>query len=164
MKKLFVFPIVFLSCLFSMSCNQTHKNSASVITDTNSTSPVIIDNKHERQNALYDRVKVDLVEGRFTEAPSEIELSIWNQSQEVIKVKGDYRICILEGREWIPIDFEDLSIGGDSYVISKGVSVKVSVQIHPNLVEYKQGDYRVSVAIDSDVGEVEVDGYFSIVK
>jgi len=95
-------------------------------------------------------------------APQTLDLTIKNNTGEVIQFGANYSIEHRNGNNWTEVDLGNFAVIAIMYVLQPGDSGDYNINLFTENVKYPEGDYRVVKQIS--VGEKDMQPYYADFK
>ena len=134
MNKILIKLLALTACLILItSCGTTHKATNTSQTDNN------------------PGIEVKVWPERNGGAPDVLELTIKNNTSQVIQFGANYLIERFVNDEWIAMDLGNFAVIAIMYNLQPGDSGKYTISLFTENVAYPEGDYRVVKQIN--IGE-----------
>lgn len=126
----------------------------------------VAEDRRDRLYALLEKYREDnrgiemsVYPERNGGAPQALELTIKNNTAEVIQFGANYSIEHLEDNKWVEVDLGDFAVIAIMYSIQIGDTGKYTINLFTDRIAYPEGDYRVVKHIN--IGEQDAQIFYA---
>lgn len=113
----------------------------------------------EKENEKQARIEMKVAPERNGGTPETLDLTIKNNTGEVIQFGANYSIQRRSDNEWIDVDLDNFAVIAIMYSLQPGESGEYKVNLFPKNVNYTEGEYRIVKQIA--IGEKGMHPYYS---